>query len=99
MWISGQWFGLEVVEQIAATVKAIPTMLRRELSRRVCGWLDWRAPNGMLRELSCRKALQQLARRGHVELLAYERVTGFASQPGGQARGISRGRRGRWPTS
>jgi hypothetical protein len=80
MWISGQWFGLEVVEQIAATVKATPTISRRELSRRVCGWLEWRAPNGTLRELSCRKALQELARRGHVELPAYERVSGFSSR-------------------
>ncbi len=77
MWISGQWFGSEVVEHIASTVKSEPTISRRGLSRRVCEWLDWRAPIGKLRELSCRKALVQLARRGHVDLPAYEPVPGF----------------------
>lgn len=77
MWISGQWFGSEVVEHIASTVKSEPTISRRGLSRRVCEWLDWRAPNGKLRELSCRKALVQLARRGQVDLPGYEPVPGF----------------------
>ena len=80
MWLSGQWFGLEVVERIAATVKAEPAISRRALSRRVCEWLDWRAPDGKLREVSCRKALLELERRGHVALPACEEVPGFAPE-------------------
>lgn len=80
MWLSGQWFGLEVVERIAATVKAEPAISRRALSRRVCEWLDWRAPDGKLREVSCRKTLLELERRGHVALPACEEVPGFAPE-------------------
>jgi hypothetical protein len=78
MWLSGQWFGPEVVERIAATVKAEPSISRRALSRRVCEWLDWRAPDGKLREVSGRKALLELERRGQVALPACAEVPGFA---------------------
>ena len=80
MWLSSQWFGPEVVERIAATVKVEPSISRRALSRRVCEWLDWRAPDGKLREVSCRKALLELERRGHVALPACEEVPGFAPE-------------------
>lgn len=80
MWLSGQWFGREVVERITATVKAEPSISRRALSRRVCDWLDWRAPDGKLREVSCRKALLKLERRGHVALPACAEVPGFAPE-------------------
>jgi hypothetical protein len=75
MWLSGQWFGAEVVARIAAAVKTDPAISRRALSRRVCEWLDWRAPDGRLREMSCRTALLELQRRGGVELPACEKVT------------------------
>jgi len=38
------------------------------LSRQVCEWMGWQAPNGKLQEMSCRKALVELERRGVVEL-------------------------------
>lgn len=75
--LCGQRFTPEVVGRIAATVEAEPSISRRALSRQVCEWLDWRAPNGKLREVSCRKALLQLHRRGHVNLPEPERVAGF----------------------
>jgi hypothetical protein len=78
MWISGQWFGSELVERIAARLAVEPSISRSALSRRVCEWLDWHAPNGKLRELMCRKALLQLERRGYVELPACEPVEAFA---------------------
>jgi len=79
MWVSGQWFGAEVVARIAAALKAEPSISRRALSRRVCEWLDWRARDGRLREMSCRKALLELQRRGCVELPACEKVAGFGA--------------------
>jgi hypothetical protein len=42
------------------------------LSLRVCHWLDWRAANGKLQEVSCRKALLELNRRGLIRLPAAE---------------------------
>jgi hypothetical protein len=41
---------------------------RRALSRRVCEWGEWRAANGKLQEVSCRKALLALHRRGRIPL-------------------------------
>ena len=80
MWLSGQWFGSEVVARIAAIVKAEPSISRRALSRRVCEWLDWRSPDGRLREVGCRKALLELQRRGCVELPACAEVAGFGAK-------------------
>lgn len=68
MWLSGQWFGATLVERISSAVEAEPTLSRRALSRRVCEWLDWRGPAGKLSEVSCRKALAELERRGRLEL-------------------------------
>jgi hypothetical protein len=81
MWLSGQWFGAEVVARIAAAVQADPAISRRALSRRVCEWLDWRAPDGRLRQMSCRKALVELHRRGGVELPAGEPMRRGAARP------------------
>ncbi len=50
------------------TVDAEPTISRRELSQRVCKRQDWRSPNGKLKEMSCRKALSELDKRGVIRL-------------------------------
>ena len=54
-----------------------PAISRLELSRRVCRWLDWRSPSGRLQDMSCRKALAQLNRRGVLDLPARDRTYGF----------------------
>jgi len=43
-------------------------MSRVALSRRVCGKLNWRSPNGKLKEMSCRVALSRLNRHGVIRL-------------------------------
>ena len=43
-------------------------MSRVALSRRVCGKLNWRSPNGKLKEMSCRVALSKLDRWGVIRL-------------------------------
>jgi hypothetical protein len=70
MRVCGQVFSPEVLERIAATLEHEPYLSRRALSRRVCEWLNWRAPNGRLKEMSCRVALAKLARAGMLELPA-----------------------------
>jgi ATP synthase subunit 6 len=62
---------------LGGAVEAEPGVSRRALSRRVCEWLDWRAPNGRLQEMSCRKALLELDRRDLVELPACTRAYAF----------------------
>lgn len=71
MWkSSGQIFTQGIVERIHARMDEQPDLSRRQLSREVCQWLDWRRPNGQWKEMSCRKALLTLARRGVVRLSA-----------------------------
>lgn len=41
---------------------------RRALSRRLCEWLDWRGPSGKAQVTAARLALQQLERRGLLQL-------------------------------
>jgi hypothetical protein len=72
MRVCGREFGAEVIARIEATVCAEPSLSRRALSLRVCEWLDWRAANGKLKEVSCRKALLELHRRGLIPLPAAE---------------------------
>lgn len=59
-----------MIERIEATVQAEPDLSRRALSRRVCEWLDWRRPDGRLKEMSCRAALRKLEARGALRLPA-----------------------------
>lgn len=77
MWVGSHWFGQETLRRIAAVVEAEPTISRRELSRRVCGWLDWRGPNGKPQDMACRTALLELERRGVLQLPAPKLVPNF----------------------
>lgn len=77
MEICGQYFSRETLGRIEAELELEPGISRRELSRRVCEWLDWRAPNGKLRDMSCRKALLQLQARGAIPLPPVEATYGF----------------------
>jgi hypothetical protein len=64
----GREFPEEVIERIRDAVTSDAELTRTKLSRRVCEWLSWRQPNGRLREVSCRVALQALEERGVIEL-------------------------------
>ena len=68
MYACGQEFNDDVIARIAATVEQEPAISRRFLSRLVCGWLDWRAPNGGLKDMSCRTALLRLHGKGLIPL-------------------------------
>lgn len=60
----GRTFSDEILARIAATVVAEPKLSRRQLSLRVCEWMDWRNSAGRLQEMSCHKALLRLHERG-----------------------------------
>lgn len=70
MRIAGQNFTPEVIGKIQALIDANPTCSRRQLSQQVCEWLDWRSPNGKLKEMVCRVALLALHREGLLNLPA-----------------------------
>jgi len=77
MEICGQHFRLGVINRIRATVNADPGISRRALSRQVCEWLNWRGANGKLKEMSCRKALMELARREVISLPVIDKAYAF----------------------
>lgn len=79
MIVCGQEFSPQTVGRIGALLKKQPDISRRALSRRICRWLDWRAPNGKLKDMSCRKALSRLHIRGAVNLPAPVKERLFAS--------------------
>ena len=66
----GQEFSPEMIDRISALVEQEPGISRRALSLRICQWLDWRAPNGRFKDMSCRKALSRLDAMGAIELPA-----------------------------
>jgi len=66
--ISNQQFTPEIITDIQALIDANPGWSRRKLSVQVCEWLEWRSPNGKLKEMSCRVALLELERRGVLHL-------------------------------
>lgn len=75
---AGLRFPAAVIREIRARIKKDENLTRTELSREVCGWMDWRAPNGELREMTCRLALLQLEADEHLVLPA--RRSGVRSQ-------------------
>ncbi|MFH1012215.1 MAG: IS4 family transposase [Candidatus Peregrinibacteria bacterium] len=68
MNVCGQHFSKSVLSEISGIISAEPEVSRRELSRRVCQIIGWRSPNGRLKDMSCRKALLVLERRGILDL-------------------------------
>lgn len=57
-----------LLAKITAAIAEQPGISRRQLSRDICTWMNWRSPNGKLREVTCRKALVELHRRKLIEL-------------------------------
>lgn len=66
--IGGRTFSDEILSRIERTVESEPTISRRQLSLRVCEWMDWYNPAGRPQEMSCRKAMLEMHRRGVITL-------------------------------
>lgn len=64
MRICGQEFTTDIINRVKGVFTDSPGISRRQLSRQVCEWLDWRTTKGDLQEGSCRKALASLHRQG-----------------------------------
>lgn len=68
MRLFGHTFTSGIIERLRGVVAVEPDVSRSALSRRLCDWLDWRGANGRVQEVSGRKALVELERRGLIEL-------------------------------
>lgn len=65
---SGRLFDAATLEQVRRILSAHPEASRQQLSYRVCEALDWRKPDGTLKDMSCRVALLGLWRDALIEL-------------------------------
>src|SRR5882724_708984 len=54
---------------------------RRDLSRQLCQWLDWKGPSGAWQTTNARIALKRLERRGLLKLPAVAKWFGSPSKP------------------
>jgi hypothetical protein len=75
MRICGQNFSTELLDRIQHLIVVEPDLTRAEISRRVCDMVGWHGEDGRRKEMSCRKALLQLDRRGMIVLPAAREVS------------------------
>ncbi len=68
MQIYGKIYTQEIIDLINEAIEKKPEISRLELSRMVCETMNWRSANGNLQDMSCRKALAELNRRGVIKL-------------------------------
>lgn len=74
MIICGKEFSTETIDMIRDILAENQQISRTQLSRQVCEVLNWRSPNGSLKDMSCRVGLLKLHRKGIINLpQAYER--------------------------
>ena len=64
----GQQIGGEQIAFLREFIRAHPTSSRWKLSRQLCEALNWKQPNGALRDVVCRGLLLMLERAGQIEL-------------------------------
>ncbi len=64
----GKAFCAEHIERIRALIRTHPQANRQRLSYLVCEALDWRKPDGGLKDMSCRVALLRMHQEGLIEL-------------------------------
>lgn len=67
---SGRTFSVQEVRLLQDVVSDFPGLSVTELSRTVCELLEWRRPNGHLKNHECRLLLEDLAQRGWIALPA-----------------------------
>ncbi len=65
---SGRSFSSEEIQQLRQLIAASPHASRTAISQEVCRLLDWRQPNGRLKQMSCRVALLRMQEDGLLSL-------------------------------
>lgn len=65
---SGRDFSPQDLQAITGLIESQPGLTRAALSRLVCERLDWRRPDGRLREMSCRVAMLRMQADGLIAL-------------------------------
>jgi hypothetical protein len=66
----GRDFNTAEIQSIRALISENPEFNRAQLSRRVCEILNWRRPDGRLKDMSCRVAMLRMQEDGLLQLPA-----------------------------
>jgi len=77
MQVCGQEFNLSTIAQINNLLHKEGSISRRSLSRKVCEFLGWRGENGRFKEMSCRKSLLRLEKKGFISLPETKKTWAF----------------------
>ncbi len=64
----GRDFSEEEMGQLRDLIAEDPKRTRAQLSRLACRLLEWRKPDGGLKEMSCRVAMLRMHRQEHLQL-------------------------------
>ena len=64
----GRHFSCDELRTIKELLAHSPGVKRTPLSRTICELLDWRKPNGELKDMSCRVALLRMHAEGLIQL-------------------------------
>lgn len=75
-----QIFMPQHIKRIQKLIDAQPNLSRNQLSREVCRLFNWRSANGSLKEVSCRKKLLELQRRGKIRLPKAQKTLQFSGK-------------------
>lgn len=81
MILNGFDFTVDIVQRIQDFIHSRPGISRVQLSRAVCGILNWRSVTGKLKEMSCRVALLKLERCGQLKLPAAQPFRNISVRP------------------
>jgi len=68
LWLRGRWFTFADIEVIKSTVQEYYDDGRTKASEAICRRLDWKQPNGWLKDRACRDVLLQLERLALLQL-------------------------------
>ena len=75
---NGKFFTDEILGRIRETITNESSISRRQLSLRVCEWMNWKNPaTNKLQEMSCRKALLELDRKEIITLPTLTKTYAF----------------------
>src|SRR5216110_141994 len=86
----GRTFGAGELELMRQTAREFSALGITEIARTVCELLEWKRPNGGLKNHECRQLLERLAADGVLRLPALRKLGGTGprrvdvSGPGGQ---------------
>src|SRR5580698_9892364 len=71
----GRTFSVEELELIRGTAEEFAGLGVTEIARTVCELLEWKRPNGGLKNMECRKLLEDLCAQGRLSLPALRATT------------------------